>query len=235
MIHPATRVDVVTRTRFVDRGEHDGVVTELLAAVDAAFEITGRGLAQWPDPHPDRSVLDEEYSRLTDAGRWRIIGARADAWIAALVEAGLAAVERDPTIRWRVNPKTVISRADRIVPVAVGALPFIVGRSQIGDVVDAGVTLGVGDPAVCVTWFPDCGCDACDSGSQDELDHFDSYVDSIVSGAFRRLTAGDREITVIGEGSWSASGEFGRHEVGTIIADPSGWDEVAGTSWLRQS
>lgn len=208
---------------------------ELLAAVDAAFEITRRGLAQWPDPHPDRSPLDVEYSRLTDPGRWRIIGARVDAWFVALVAAGLAAVERDASIRWRVNPRTVISRTDRIAPVAAGALPFIVGRSQIGDIEDAGVTLGVGDPAVCVTWFPDCGCDACDSGSQDELDHLDSHVHSIVSGAFRRLSAGDREITVIGEGRWSASGEFGRHEVGAIIADSTGWDEVAGTSWLRQN
>jgi hypothetical protein len=129
----------------------------------------------------------------------------------------------------------VISRTERIVPFAAGALPLAVARSRLGDVDDAGVTLGVGDPAVCVMWFPDCGCDACDSGSQDELDRLDDHIHSIVSGAFRRLSTRDHEITVISEDAWSASGEFGRREVDAILTDPTGWDQVAGTSWLRMS
>ncbi len=183
-------------------------------------------LAPWPDPHPDRSPSDEEYSRLSDPGRWRIIGARTDAWLVALVDAGLAMVER------RVQPGPVVSRTDRIVPFATGALPLVVSRSQLGNVDDAGVVLGVGDPSVRVTWLPDCGCDACDSGSQDELDRLDDHLGSIVSGAFRWLSARDREITVLSEGTWSASGASGRQEVGAILVDPTGWDEVAGESWL---
>jgi hypothetical protein len=62
---------------------------ELLAAVDAAFAVTGRGLIPWPHPHPDRAPLDEEYSRVLDAAKWRIIGARAEAWLVALVDAAL--------------------------------------------------------------------------------------------------------------------------------------------------
>jgi Family of unknown function (DUF6226) len=204
---------------------------KLLAAVDAAFEITGRGLARWPDPHADRSPRDDEYSRLNDPGKWRLVGARADAWLVALTDTGLAAVEHDTSIQWRATPGTVISRSDRIVPFAAGALSLVVARSRLGDIDDAGVTLGVGDPAICVTWFPHCGCDACDSGSQDELDRLDAYVSSIVSGAFRRLFAGDREITVLGDGVWSASGTFGRHEVDAIAADPTGWNEVGGSAW----
>jgi Family of unknown function (DUF6226) len=226
--------------QFVHEGEHNGVVAteiELLAAVEAAFEITGRGLTRWPNPHPDRSPLGEEYSRLNDPGKWRIIGARTDAWLVALVDTGLAAVERDTSIHWRVKPGMVISRTERIVPFAAGALPLVVARSQFGDIDDAGVALGVGDPAIWAAWFPYCGCDACDSGSQDELDRLDAHVHSIVSGAFRRLSesARDREITVIDEGVWSASGKFGRHELDAILADPTGWDEVAGRSWLRPS
>jgi Family of unknown function (DUF6226) len=215
-----------------------GVVTtgiELLAAVKAAFEITGHGLTQWPDPHPDRPPLDEEYSRLSNPGRWRILGARIDAWLLALVDAGVAAVELDTSIRWRVVPAMVILRTERIVAFAAGALPLVVAHSQLGDVNDAGVVLAVGDPAICVTWFPDCGCDACDSGSRDELDRLDAHVYSIVSGAFRWLCAGDREITVTGEDGWSASGQFGRREVDAILADPVGWDEVTGRSWLDPS
>ena len=124
------------------------------------------------------------------------------------MDAALAVIERDASVRWRAEPGPDISRTDRVVGLAEGALPLIVARSRIGDVDDAGVTLGVGDPASCVAWFPGCGCDACDSGSQDELDELDRHVAGIVSGSFRRLTDGERQITVLDEHGWSASGLF---------------------------
>ena len=74
---------------------------ELLASVDAAFEVTGRGLVPWPAPHPDRSPLDEEYSRVTDPGKWRIIVARADAWLVAVAEDGLAVDDPGASVLWR--------------------------------------------------------------------------------------------------------------------------------------
>jgi hypothetical protein len=211
------------------------VVTQraVLEAVDQAFRTTARDLARWSDPHPDRSPRDEEYSRLTDATKWRIVGARADAWLLALVEAGLAEVERHAPVRWHVAPSTTLSRVDRAVPRADGALPLIVARSRIGDVEDAGVTLGIGDPAVCIGWIPDCGCDACDSGSQDVLDHLDQQILGVVTGAIRRLSSGDRTITVVrGEGR-STSGIFARGEVDAVLRDPGDWHEVTGTSWIR--
>jgi hypothetical protein len=192
-------------------------------------------LKQWPDPHPDRSPREEEYSRLLDPAKWRIVGARADAWLVAVAEAGLAEVEQNAAIDWGGTPGPVISRTDRAVPVATGALPLAIARSRLDHVDDAGVVLGVGSPAVCVTWFPDCGCDACDSGSQAELDNLDAHIWSVVSGVFRRLTDGQREITVIGEPGWSARGEFARREVDAVIADPAGWDELSGEPWLGPS
>ena len=204
----------------------------LRASVDRAFQVTSRGMVAWADPHPDRSPLDEEYSRVTDAGKWRIIGARADAWVMALVDGGLATAQRRTEVEWRSAPGTVVHHADRVVPRTAGALPLVVARSQLADIPDAGVTLGAGDPAVCVAWFPQCGCDACDSGSGDVLDDLDAHVLGIVSGAFRRLSAGRAEITVIGGRGWSAS-NVPSHDVARILADPRGWDEVAGASWLR--
>jgi hypothetical protein len=187
----------------------------------------------WPDPHPDRSPLDAEYSRLLDPAKWRIIGARADAWLDAIVDTGLATVRHDMAVEWAAPPGPTITRTDRAVPIADAALPVVLARSRIDDVDDAGVVLGVGDPAVCVSWFPECGCDACDSGSQDELDRLDDHVLGIVRGTFRRLSKGRRTITVIGEqGGWSASGRFGRGGVGAVLADPAGWDVVRGESWL---
>jgi hypothetical protein len=206
--------------------------SELLAAVDAAFELTGRGLAQWPDPHPDRSPLEEEYSRLLDPGKWRIIGARAEAWLIALADNGVAGVARDATVRWRVEPGPPITRVDLVTPLAMGALPMVVAHTRIDDVAGAGIVLGVGDPARSVTRLPDCGCDACDSGSQAELDVLDDHFVSIVSGAFRLLIDGDREITALSDDQWSASGQFSRREVPAILVDPTGWEEFVGTSWL---
>ncbi len=214
---------------------HDvGVVaeSELLAAVDSAFVITGRGLAPWPDPHPDRSAREEEYSRLLNPEKWRIIGARAQAWLVAFVDTDLAVVEPNASVPWHLGSRPIVARTDRITPLAAGALPLVVAHSGLGTVNGAGVALGVGDPAVCVTWFPECGCDACDSGSQDELDDLDHHIVGIVSGAFRRLSDGTRTITVVGEGRWNASGRFERGEVEAILADPTEWDELAGASWL---
>jgi hypothetical protein len=58
-----------------------------------------------------------------------------------------------------------------------------------------------------------------------------------VRGSFRRLTRGERNITVIEDGGWRASGfrttarRIG-HQVDAILADPNGWDELSGLSWL---
>lgn len=207
--------------------------SELLAAVDEAFRVTGRGLERWPDPHPDRPPLDEEYSRVTNAAKWRIVGARADAWLDALSDAGLAVVERDVDVRWGAAPGSIISRSDRIVPYAAGALPLVVARSRIDDADDAGVTLGVGDPAVCVAGVPACGCDACDGGAQPEIDELDRVVLPVVLGTFRRLARGNQVITVSGHGWWSASNVPGRR-VAAILARPRGWDELTGASWLGE-
>lgn len=215
---------------------HDGHVVaeaELREAVDAAFVTTGRSFRSWPDPHPDRPPPEEEYSRLLDPAKWRILGARADAWLHALVDTGLARVEPNAVVSWRGKPGPIISRTDRVVPVVSGALQLTVARSRLEDVDDAGVTLGLGDPAVCIDWFPQCGCDACDSGSQNELGYFDEHMGVIVSGTFRRLTDGKRTITVFGDHERQASGSFRSGALEAILADPPrGWDELAGASWL---
>lgn len=170
---------------------------------------------------------------MTDPGKWRIIGARADAWLTALADNGLAVVDRDTAIDWRVSPGTVISRTDRAVPFRSGALALVVARSKIEDIDDAGVTLGVSTPAVCVTWIPSCGCDACDSGAQYELDQLDAHIISIVSGRFRRLTHRDQAVTVLDDG-WVECADLLPGHVAAVLADPEGWDEISGSSWLDE-
>ena len=216
MIDPL-KPGAVRGRRRVNMGDMqmDGLMVE----VEAAFARTAAGLERWADPHPppDRVVADEEYSRLTNPSKWRIIGARADAWIDALVSEGLATVERDA------------------------------------------------DPAVQIVFIPDCGCDACDSGSQDVIDHLDSYVRPVVSGEFHHLWRGRQSITVLDDGRRQAHnvgmaeipagfwfsvappnrgfirsspvprrGRRTRDLVDEVLADPTGWDERAGPSWLTE-
>ena len=66
---------------------------ELVELVERMFERSSVDVTSWPDPHPDRRPDDGEYSRVTNAERYRILGARADAWADAAVEAGLAVVQ----------------------------------------------------------------------------------------------------------------------------------------------
>jgi Family of unknown function (DUF6226) len=208
---------------------------ELQGALEAAFVQTSRDATPWPDPHPNRrSVPEEAYSRLTDPAKWQILGARTDAWLIALVESGLATVEPDADVTWQTEPPPVISRVERVIPVIAGALELVIAHSQIGDVNDAGVVLGVGNPAECINWFPDCGCEACDSGSQNELDHLDNHLLGIVTGTFRRLTDGKRVITVIDDDRWTATDFFVSTglQVEQVLADPHGWTELTGKSWL---
>jgi hypothetical protein len=133
-------------------------------------------------------------------------------------------------VAWRQPVTFLLSHSVRVVPHAMGALPLVICRSGVRDVADAGVVLGAGDPAVCVSWFPHCGCDACDSGSADELDRLDEHIDAIVTGTFRRLSSRRREITVLHGHTWSATGVTGR-QVERILADANGWDEVSGRPW----
>ena len=114
----------------------------------------------------------------------------------------------------------------------MGARPLVVARSQIGDVPDTGITLGWGDPAILVALFPDCGCDACDGGAQLDLDSVDDRIAGIVSGRYRRLTRGDRQVSAETGYGWSATGEWDFGEIEAVLADPTGWQELSGASWL---
>jgi hypothetical protein len=146
-------------------------MTDLRAAVDAAFVVTSRGLRRWDDPHAGEMPSDDEYSRCLDPAKWRIIGARADAWVDALVRLRYATVEHGASVGSRASGFPAVTRTDVVHPRATGPLSLAVGRSRIEDVDDSGVELGAVRDGVLVdvvSFLPDCGCDACDRGSQPE-------------------------------------------------------------------
>ncbi|MEZ5230533.1 MAG: DUF6226 family protein [Acidimicrobiales bacterium] len=143
--------------------------------------------------------------------------------------------ERNASIDWSEPPSTVVTRADCALPVVAGGLPLVLARSRIESVDDAGVTIGVGSPAVVHRWIPDCGCDACDSGSQGALDELDEQVLAVVTGRFRRLRREDRTITVVSGQICQSAGLSGLTDPTTVLADPTGWEELDGPSWLETS
>lgn len=206
-----------------------GVIEEqLLEMVEREFARLSRGLGGWPDPHPDRRPHDSEYSRVTDAKRYRIVGARADAWAAAAVGLGLAVT--DDRVEWADAPPTHLGRSYVLAPTAVGALPLVIARHHLGDCDDAGLTLGAGSPATVIDVVPDCGCDACDSGSGDLIEVVDRSFAAVVTGRYRRLSKRDQVITLVGDSR--SSSNIDRRRADAVLARPQGWAELTGTSWL---
>lgn len=139
-------------------------VGELRARVEAAYAVLD--LPSWPDPWPDRKPPDEAYSRETDPERYRIVGARARTWATVLQEA-LGVVVED------VDPAGSL----RVVSPRPGALPLLLVSED-----PTVVRVSLADPEWPLDLVPDCGCDACDSGSASFLATLDDIVAEVVQG-----------------------------------------------------
>lgn len=179
---------------------------DLLADVERSFAVTGADTPPWPDPHlgpdgEDIPVREEEYSRCLDPGKHRILAARAEAWAQVLVAKGWAEREEiadSAALTWLTDPLVTTHRATVLRPHRPGAQPLLLARTapdgQDGDHdlarADAllpGLVVGAGDPPLPVETIPDCGCDACDSGSRDLLEQLDQAILSIVDGSYEAL------------------------------------------------
>ena len=210
----------------------------LSGAVDDAFAATGASTPAWPDPHAaDREPAQEEYSRCLDPGKYRILKARADAWVQVLTSTGLATVEllADPAAVWRDEVAERLETAVRLRPFRTGAVPLLFGFRPLDDVADAIVVLGAGDPAVLLTRLPFCGCDACDDGSEMLLRELDEHIVAVGSGALVHVASrGDTAMTT-GSGR-TATGRFtrrGRAEraLDAARAGRSRYPCVTGLAW----
>ncbi|HJF49737.1 MAG TPA: DUF6226 family protein [Brachybacterium paraconglomeratum] len=176
---------------------------DLLTDVERTFAVTGADTPPWPDPHlgpdgQDLPVREEEYSRCLDPAKHRILAARAEAWAQVLVAKGWAEREEiadGAALTWLTDPLVTTHRATVLRPHRPGAQPLLLARTapdgQVGDhdlaPADAllpGLVVGAGDPPLPVETIPDCGCDACDSGSRDLLEQLDEAVLSIVDGSY---------------------------------------------------
>ena len=162
-------------------------VSELQARVVSSYERLR--LPSWPDPHEEMtSPRDEEYSRLSDPGRYRIVHARARAWAAVLEDALPARAEVLAPAPDAATGFDAFDRGVRIVPCQPEALPLILLErdvpTQPGQATLAVVSIAVARPDVVVERQPDCGCDACDSGSSDLLEAVDAAIRHVVGRPF---------------------------------------------------
>jgi hypothetical protein len=222
---PATSVALGQPVPDVDRHVLDGVevtvvpdrrrfgAIALLPAVDAAFARRRGDLADWPDPHPGGAAPnEEEYSRCEDPGRYRLLGVRADAWVEEIVSAGLGSATpvAPDGIAWAGDQHLRPTRAT-VLRGRHGSVPVVVAWASMEDVDDTVVLVGVGEPTHLLDRQPDCGCDACDTGSADLLSTVDGAFVLALSGGVHVVREGDRVVTRTLDG-WSASGGFERGE-----------------------
>lgn len=166
----------------------DITVDDLRAEVEARF--AGLDLPGWPAPRPaGQSPRDEEYSRLTDPARYAVVHARSRQWQAVLSER-LGARIRDLPPAPGEGGRAAFDRGVEVTPTRPGGLPLLLLERDVP--VEEGGTLAVLDvavvrPEIVITIQPDCGCDACDTGSVDLLEAVDAAVASVVGGPFVAL------------------------------------------------
>jgi hypothetical protein len=160
--------------------ELQALVEERYAHLDAP---TWDAVYDWEESWPP----DEAYSRVTDPARYRIVHLRARVWADVLAERLDARVEplgpyADPEHRSRV-----VVGGSRLVPTAPGARPLLLVEIEVPQ--RAGAPLPVLDvvldrPGFVVGGWPDCGCDACDTGSADLLGAVDDSILTVVVGPY---------------------------------------------------
>ena len=219
---------------------------QLLADVDAAFVVTGDGLEPWPDPNPERSPDAAAYSRVTAPERYRLIVARARAWVEGLVAGGIASATAVDRIEWAQEPDGFPPVSSRVRRDAArpGTVPLFVIETGFAGLTDNAVEIAFGDPSIRWEYIIDCGCDACDSGSADLLAVLDEAIIDVVSGALRYRWSGHRSLRLGVDGA-SMRGEIlsrRRERAATaagaeawraeILAATEAWAEIGGASWL---
>lgn len=212
-------------------------VDDLLAGVERAFAVTGADTPGWPDPHPDRDPAEEEYSRCLDPGKYRILGSRLDAWAQVLADRGLAVVRDVEPGAWVDAPRRTdeLARVRAFEPVASGGLTLLAATTLV-DREPFGVDLGLsapGLPTVLLDTVPDCGCDACDSGSADLLEALDGWMLTVARGGVVHARSSTAHISRTFHG-WSSSGGGALEPwLDEALEPPAGVRRWVGTPWVQ--
>lgn len=184
-------------------------------AVEASYRSMPQSTASWPNPHADTDEVPlEEYSRLTDPERYRVVGARVEAWVRALTALELADTAPAQPPSWSGSTD---AHAVWLRPRADGAQPLLVLRRPLQDVPDCIVTLGVCNPAIELDTQPDCACDACDYGSVNLLAAVDDMFIAVVAADFVYASDDNWSLHTTVNG-WSARGNVHYRDIDALVA-----------------
>jgi hypothetical protein len=164
---------------------------ELRAQVVVSYSRLG--MPSWPNPHPGMaSPREEEYSRVTDPARYGIVHARARVWADRLGD--VPGVQVETLAPAPLDAEGHLGRFDRGVRVTSsrpGTLPLLLLERDAGlpdlEAPLAVLHISVVRPEVAVAMLPDCGCDACDFGSDDLLEAVDATIGNVIGGPFVAL------------------------------------------------
>jgi len=222
-------------------------VSDLQAQVASRFALLD--LPSWINPHPNMaSPRAQEYSRVTDPERLRVVHSRARLWAAVLEDMLGAHTETLTSGSFAPDDHSETSdRGVRLTSRRPGALPLLLLERDVptlsGAATSAVLDIEVGDLGIRVASLPDCGCDACDSGSSDLLDAVDSTIGHVIGGPFVVLR-GKKWRAQWHPGGGTASGEgrgpgftkamdlCRRLAEGETVRLPRHTDALVGRSWL---
>lgn len=159
-------------------------VEELQAQVDARWATLD--LPSWPSPRPFMdSPREQEYSRVTDPDRYRIVHERARVWAQVLTALPGVRSESMPSGPLDADGhRGTFDRGVRFTSDREGTLPLLLLErdAPLEEGTVPVLHLAVADPPVELASQPDCGCDACDSGSLDLLEAIDEAISHVIAG-----------------------------------------------------
>ncbi|HEX5596570.1 MAG TPA: DUF6226 family protein [Micromonosporaceae bacterium] len=159
---------------------------ELQAQVAVSYDRLG--LPSWPYPRPRMaSPREEEYSRVTEPERYGIVYARARVWAEKLAD--VPGVEVETLAPAPLDDEGQLGQFDRGLRLnspRPGTLPLLLLERDAQlpgrDAPLAVLHISVVQPKVALTRVPACGCDACDSGSDDLLRAIDETIGNAIGG-----------------------------------------------------
>ncbi|MFI9485394.1 DUF6226 family protein [Promicromonospora sp. NPDC052451] len=185
--------------------------TQLIARVDAEFARLDP--PRWPNPHEDCEASEEEYSRVTDPGRYRVVALRARAWSRVL--GTVPDIDVEPVAPESLGPD--LDGGVRLTSRRPGTLPLLLlERGPTKDSEVPLVRIGMADPDTELELVPDCGCDACDHGSDDLVRGLDEAVVEAMSGIVLMLAGTWRGVWTPDGGG--VGGDPGLPELDQVLA-----------------
>lgn len=224
---------------------------DLQAEVDARWAEVDH--PAWPRPRGfTDEPAEEEYSRVSDPARYRVVYERARVWAKVLGE--LPGVSLEPLgsgllpVAGGDPPPAPFGydRGTRLVCDRPRTLPLLLlerSGNAPGEAPLAVLYIAVVEPGVTLSSHPDCGCDACDDGSEAVLEAIDSEILAVVGGPFAMIRASRWEARWHLDGSSSGGDGRGpdhakvvalglRLAMGEEATLPRGARAYAGGSWL---